>query len=234
MAKTLGFLRGSVLSRLSDEAQTFWTAAEVDRLLIQAYQELVRATRILWDIRYAENLPAGFSYTALWERAFVVAASRGFDYGVANFTIDDERRLLTEAGRLGPANHTSPFEATASWLADARARTTIAATATFPLTVIALDRSTWDDRVIGILRQVEAARLDSQYLTTEGEVEALIVKTEGLHTIRKVRVPSSKADTYAIEGSWGVLRLPTDITDAAVSGSWGVPQRIPTLHPIVP
>ena len=183
MAKTLAVVRGDVLRRLNDEAQAFWTASEVDRYLVQAYRELTRTTRCLWDIRYAENLPAGFSYTAPWEQPYLATLlDAGFDYGCANYTLDDERRLLTETDRIGPANHTSPFEATDEWLNGTNgcgASAAIPATSTLPNSVHTLDRPTWDDKAIGVMRPTEAARLDSRFQLTEGEVEALVVKNDG-------------------------------------------------------
>jgi len=81
------------------------------------------------------------------------------------------------------------------------------------------------------MRPTEAARLDSRFQLTEGEVEALVVKNDGLQTIRKVRVPATQADTYQITGKWGVLRSPTDISGATVIGTWGIPRQLPGMHP---
>jgi hypothetical protein len=249
--RTRSALRDRVQRRLNDTDGLFWTAEEIEGYLTQGYREIARQTRIFWDQLYLEDLPASFSMTQEWERAFA-----DFDCGVANYTMADERRLLTEHLRLGPANHTSPFEATDGHLSDAGADTSIPATATVPEPVSAIDRALWDKTAIIAISPRDAAMLDPHYRTNEGPVVAYLWEQDGVRTVRKVRVPATQADTYAIVGSWGFLRDPTDIfpVDADASdpwavgawavgalapGSWlhathlwGFPRRIPGFHPM--
>lgn len=225
---TLADVRADVFRQINDASRVFWTDSEVESYLVQGYKELARVTRAIWDLRYAENLPRGFSYTHAWEADYVE-----FDYGQANYTADFERRLLHDpAIAEGPANHTSPFEATDGHLSDAGASTAIPALATLPRSVTEIDRPTWDDRAIAVISQTQAARLDSRYEITAGEVVALIPSQQGIRTIRKVRVPSAQADTYTVDGSWGIVRRTTDASDGTVSGTWGLPRRIPGHHPM--
>jgi hypothetical protein len=227
---TLVDVRGQVLRRLNDDGQAFWTFGEVDRYLTQAYQALTRATRAIWDLAYLENLPRGFSMTAAWERDYAE-----FDFGVANYTMDDERREFDpEYAADGPANYTSPFEATGGHLEAIGASTAIPALATVPADLTEIDRPTYDDRAISVISRRDAEAYDSRFELTEGPVDALVTKGDGLRVVRKVRVPSQQAETYTIAGSWGLLRKPTDLTGATVTGTWGVPRRIPDFHPMGP
>lgn len=224
---TLGEVRVAVLRRLNDDVQAFWTVSEIDGYLTQAYQALARSTRAIWDLAYLENLPAGFSCAAAWEVPY-----ESFSYGVANYTMPDERRMLTETSRIGPANHTSPFEATDGLLSAAGASTAIPATATVPVRLTEIDRPTYDDRAVPVITPLQAQSWDTRYDITEGPVDALVTKGDGLRVVRKVRVPSVQAETYTIDGSWGCVRSPADLTGATVSGTWGVPRRIPDHHPM--
>lgn len=218
--------RATVRRALNDADATYWSAAEIDSYLVQGYKETCRVTRAIWDLRYAENLPRGFSYTSAFEAALAT-----FDYGRANHTAAFERRLIDpEYEAEGPANHTSPFEAINGHLSDTGASTDIPATATLPATVSEIDRPLWDQRAIAVLTPRQAEATDSRYELTEGEVYAIVPTQQGLKTIRKVRVPSAQADTYTVEGSWGILRSPADCSSGTVSGSWGIPRRIPGHH----
>lgn len=214
MARTRADLVARIQRRLNDERGAFWSRDDITSALHDASRELASATRLFWDMRYAENFPRGFSYTAVWELAYVEV----FDYGVANYTLEDERRLVVpESGALGPGNHTSPFEVTEGWLSTAQARATIPATAELPDTVIALDRVLWDGMPIVALTPLDLSRLDSRYQLTQGDVYGYSWQQDGVRTFRKVRVPAAQAASCALEGStWGSLRDPSDLTGAEV------------------
>jgi hypothetical protein len=253
---TLGELVTAVLTRLGDLPQRIWTQEEATFHLVAGYQELATTLGVFWDQLYLENLPRGASYSQPWERAFVVRFPGGFDYGYANFTAEFERRMLgDERLRYGPANHTSPFEATDGLLARAGASTAIPATAEVPKTVTRLERATWDNRGIEALQARTLQQGDSRYEITKGEVFGYTWQKDGLRTLRKVRVPSAQADTATINGSWGGLRDPTDLSTDTITGYgvaafdddgfsdgfftddthaalWGVPRRIPGHHPL--
>jgi len=222
-------LRVMVRRRLNDADATFWSDSEIDQYLLAGYRLWARRTRAIWDLHYAENLPRGMSYTAPFEADLV-----DFDYGQANFTAAFERRLFLEdeGDAVGPANHTVPFEAINGHLSDAGASTAIPATADLPPTVTEIDRPLWDQRAIPVITPREAQARDSRYELTEGEVYALVTEGQGVRTIRKVRVPAMMADAYTVEGSWGILRRPTDVTTGTVTGTWGCPRRLPGHHPM--
>lgn len=240
MATTLQAARDTVLRDLNDEDETFWSAAEVEGFLRQAYREIARAARCFWDWLYLENLPRGFSYTAPFEVDYLPEIDGALDYGQANFTYADEQAYLTDlidpGDRVGPANHTMPCEATddADYLSAAGASTAIPATADLPASCHAVERALWDRASIAVITPLQAERHDSRYELTEGEVYALVTRGDGHRTVRKVRVPAASAETYTITGtgSWGVLRDPTDISAATVTGTWGSPRRMPGMHPI--
>lgn len=227
----LGTLVGWVQRRLGGRV---WTDEEVILALQSAYDEIAMTLPVFWDMTYLENLPQGFSYTQPWEKAYVDAMG-GFDYGCANFTAEVDRRAVgDERARIGPANHTSPFEATDLWLSRVHASTAISATADVPTTLTAISRVTWDNRGIDALQARRTMRDDTRYQVTKGEVYGFIWQLDGIRTVRKVRVPSAQADTVTVTGSWGLLRRPTDLSTETVTGTWGIPRRIPGHHPIGP
>lgn len=227
MAETLSSLSGSVLRRLSDLAGAYWSREEIDDYVRRRYRELALRTRAFADWTYLENLPAGFTHTADWEEAYGT-----FRYGVANFTYEQERRRMTEDDRLGPANHTSPFEATGGYLSRAAASTAIPATAEMPATVTEIERALWDARTIDAATILDVQLRDSRYHLTEGEVFAYTWQQDGVRTFRKIRIPAAQADTYTVTGSWGAVRSLGDVTSTSLSGTWGIPRRIPGQHPL--
>lgn len=227
MPDTLGSLRRSTQRRLGDVGGRFWTGDEIDDALRAGYRELAMMTRCFTDWTYLENLPAGFSMTAAWERPFAA-----FEYGVANYTMADELRMLTEASRLGPANHTVPAEATEGHLSDVGASTAIPATATLPTSVTELETVLWDRQTITALTARDLRSGDSRYHLTEGDVYGYTWQQDGVRTLRKVRVPAAQADTHTVTGSWGLVRRLTDVCSDSVTGTWGLPRRIPGEHPI--
>jgi hypothetical protein len=229
---TLGNLLDTIRRRLGDNGAVWTNDAIIEE--IQVGQSLIDDLPIYYDWTYPENLPRGFSYTQPWERAYVLDMG-GFDYGCANFTYEEERRLLgDERDRIGPANHTSPFEATDQWLSSVGASTDISATVDLPTSVIALDRLTWDNQTIDALNGRELAAMDGRYELTRGEVYGYTWRKDGVRTLRKVRVPAAQASTVTVNGSWGDLRRPTDLTTDTVTGTWGIARRIPGMHPMGP
>lgn len=231
---TLADLVLDVQTRLGDRNEAVWTLGAITLEIQNAYQEVSSPQQVFWDVTYLENLPPGFSYTAPWERAYLVAMG-GFDFGCANFTAEIDRRALgDERTRIGPATHTSPFEATDGWLARVGASTTIPATAELPKILTALERVTWDNRVIDALSPRRLQHGDSRYEITRGEVYGYTWQKDGIRTLRKVRAPAAQAATVTVTGSWGILRRPTDLSTDTVTGTWGVPRRIPGHHPMGP
>lgn len=225
-------LRDDVLARLGDADEQIWTTAEIDQYLVEGYEEIANTLSVFYDWTYTENLPRGFSYTQPWERPLLIAMG-GFDYGCANYTAAFERGLLdSERDQSGPANHTSPFEATDAWLSSVGASAEIPATAELPKTLTALLRVSWDTRGIDAMEARRLSRLDTRYEVTKGEVYGYIWQKDGVRTLRKIRVPSAQADTVTVNGSWGAMRQVTSVSTETVTGTWGLPRRIAGHHPI--
>lgn len=231
--QTLGLLRAATRHRLGDDG-SIWPDDEIDRYLREGYTTAATALRIFWDQTYAENLPGGFSLTQPWERQHLNASGR-FDAGVANFTAEFERRAWgDERQRIGPGNHTSPFEATDGLLARANASPAIPATSELPPTLTALDRVLWDTRLIEPLEPRTFERLDSRYETTTGEVYGYLWQKDGVRTLRKVRVPAAQAATVTVNGSWGLCRDVADVCADTPDGTWGIVRQVPTVQPLGP
>lgn len=231
---TLAELRTMTLHQLGDDAGSIWTKAEVADNLTEGYQIIATQIPVFWDQLYAENLPRGFSVTQPWE-LLLLDASGNFDYGVGNFTAEFERLAgasinFDSRRRLGPANHTSPFEI--DLLDNVSASTAIPATVDLPKTLTRLDRASWDTRGIDALEPRTYSRLDARYETTQGEVLGYMWQKDGVRTFRKVRVPSAQCDTYSITGSWGLLRTPSDLSSTTPTGTWGIARVIEGQHPL--
>jgi hypothetical protein len=254
MPETLGTIVAETLKGLGDPGAGVWTVEEIAGYVREGYQQLALQGRVFLDALYAENLPAGFSVTAA-----VDEADADFQFGVANYTFDDERRLVTpERSAVGWANYTSPCEATGGWLDDCGAATTIRATTELPATVTEIARGTWDERTMTALDGRAIARTDTRYEITRGEVYGFLWRKDGVRTLRKVRVPAAAAATVTAEGSWGGLRDPADLSDETVVPETGpvgfqanafsdafftdpthvavrgLPRQIPGEHPIGP
>lgn len=251
MSETLVAIRTATLRRLGDVLGEIWSDDEIDAAVREGYRELALAGRAFVDHTFAENLPAGFTVTAAVDQG-----EAAFAYGiVANYTLDDERRLVTPArAALGPANHTSPFEATDGWLDDCGASTAIPATVDLPAPVTEIERGTWDGRTLTALDGRQLAAMDTRYQLTRGEVYGFLWRHDGVRTLRKVRVPARAAACHTINGSVGILRDPSDLSSDIVTGARengafdplafaanafdddgilrGFPARIPGEHPI--
>lgn len=227
MATTRHALTTQILTRLGDLASLVWTRDQVEIYTETGYAALAQALGVFVDWTYAENLARGFSYTATWEQTYDHVA---FDYGMANYTYADERRLLTESARVGPGNHTSPFEVTDGHLSAASADTSIPATVDLPATITRITRMTWDRRTCAALVPAQLARTDRRYETTTGPVVGYLWRKDGIRTLRKYKVPAQQATTYTVDGSWGVLRDPDDLDGGTITGdTW--PQMFSYTQP---
>lgn len=241
--KTFGQLIDETMAMAGDRNGAIWSRDDVRGHLLQGYRIVADKFPIFFDWTYAENLPAGFSVTQPWELEHLGSLLQGraatFNYGVANFTAEFERRAgrsigFDERDRYGPANHTSPFEATDGMLARAGASTDIPAVAELPRELNKLDRVTWDQRGIDPLEPRTFSRMDSRYEITKGEVYAYMWQKDGVRSLRKVRVPAAQAETVTVDGSWGLLRTVGDLTTDTPTGSWGIARIIEGQHPIGP
>jgi hypothetical protein len=236
--KTLLELVTETAHRLGDDAYAIWTKAELEDYILDGYRILCTKLAVFWDQIYLENLPRGFSVTQPWEVEFLQASGR-FNYGVANFTAEFERRAGASIGfderrRYGPGNHTSPFEATDGLLSRAGASTDIPATVELPKTITFLDRATWDNRNITALEARSMSKMDARYEITKGEVYGYTWQKDGIRTFRKIRVPAAQCDTVTVNGSWGIMRSVGDLNVTAPTGTWGIPRQLEGHQPLGP
>lgn len=213
-----------VLHRLGDSDQKIWQYDEIENYLRHGAREMVTAVPVVWDMLYLENLPAGFSHTADFEADYI-----DFHYGVAQYTFPEELPYIDDSemehDELLQANHTGPSDI--DYLVGGGASTAMRGTAELPDDLVAIERATWDFRGIDATAPSRLRQADDQYEDTAGEVFAYSWRQEGPRTLRKIRVPSAMADTYVVDGSWGILRDPSDIEDPDIDGTWGAPRRIP-------
>lgn len=255
--KTLDDLRQATMKRLGDAEGVIWTSDEVDLHIKNGYQAIGNTQSAFFDVLYAENLPAGFSMNYAWERRYLSTSPANFDFGVANFTYEEERFMSgDELHAVGPAKYTSPFELLEGHFDAAACDPAIPATAELPESLAALDRVVYDKRGIDEMEARRMSKVDARYEITAGEVYGYIWQKDGIRTLRKVRVPAQRAGVYNFRGAWGTLRDITDIWSGAISGFnepgfdqlgfdnigfftldtdaalWGIPRRIPGHHPM--
>lgn len=218
-----------VLHRLGDSAQTIWQFDEIEGYLQHGAREMSASVPTVWDQIYLENLPAGFHATSDWEEDLV-----DFHYGVASYTFPDEADYIDdeemELDDVFQANHTSPSDI--EFMEGVGASTAMRGIVELPDELVAIERATWDYRGIDATSPGRLRKLDDQYQQTPGEVFGYAFREEGPRTFRKIRVPTAVADTYVVEGSWGILRDPADIDDPEVEGTWGIPRIIPGHAPM--
>ncbi len=219
---TLGALQAAVSYRLGDVSEAIWAAPEIILQIAEGYDLLAEASGVFYDWIYLENLPLSASASQPWEVLLLLTFPGGFIAGQANYTQAWElgiSSLIDERTQVGPADSTSPFEATDGLLGRARASTAIPATADLPDTVIGVTRVSWDKRGIDAMEPRRLARVDSRYEITAGEVYGFLWQKDGVRTLRKVRVPAAQAATVTVNGSWGLLRDPTDLSGDTVTGT---------------
>lgn len=217
------------LHRLGDSAQKIWSYDEVENYLRHGARELVTNVRVVWDQLYMENLPAGFHCTADFEEGLT-----DFAYGVASYTFPDELDYIDDSEMehddIQQANHTCPSEL--HYLEGIGASTAMRGIQQLPFTLVDIDRATWDNRGIDATTPRRARQDDDQYEETAGEVFQYAWRQEGPRTFRKIRVPSAMAETYVVDGAWGIMCDPTDLGDPDVEGTWGAPRTAPGYFPM--
>lgn len=251
-----------VSQRLGDLSNRIWSDAEIDTYLLQGVREMCTQNRVIWDWVYPENLPRGFSFTALWELDYVnlgfspiiwkYGQGDGMGEGQGNYTMDFDRRdtaslpVDTDTGRdedtrEGFARHTFPDEI--PFLAE------IGSDQQWPVSdlphrLTEMERGLWDKRTIDASSHRVHRYGDSRYEAEYGEVYQYTWRKDGPRAFRKIRVPAALANIYEIQGLWGIARDLTDLDfvgdtdiegpDANPDSLWGIPRQVPGEHPIGP
>jgi hypothetical protein len=215
MSKTLEDTRTAVLYRLGDEDCDIWSADEVDTYLKEGYDELAIKTMCFWDHAALEEAPNTANYTAKWEVAH-------FDSGqvrYSRFSITDKWEDSYDDQELEPGNHT------AAWEWEYLSKNYVSALCDVPARMYQIERAVSNDKRIDPItkRQLET---DPRFEYTEGEVEAYAMQYDGIRKFRKYRKPSDIGDMYEYDGTWGLLRDPSDITASTPTGTWGTPRRM--------
>lgn len=219
-----------VLHRLGDSAQKIWTSEEIESYVERGAKELAVTARLVWDQVYLECFPPSFNHTGDFEVAYITDS---WDFGRGNYTYDDEAPLLDaifESDELRRANHTSPDDL---FFMEAVGASMIGeAVVQLPDDLTDVDRVTWDNRPIDAATHRRAEAHDSRYELTSGEVYAYTYGKDGPRALRRIRVPSSEADTYYHSGTWGIARDIDDVTSEGVTGTWGIPRQLQGWHPM--
>lgn len=235
MARSRSELTAAVLSRLGDTQQAIWTAEEIDGYLQDGLSELCRAAKPIIDTVYLENRHEPFVCT-YQDELDLLETMPGFAVGrVSRITYEDERALLTANQQVTtprPCPITCPPES--ELYADITPGALLPAVGDVDGSVIEIDRSLYDSRVIASFTQRDARNIDSRYETNAGEPYGVVWQGDGPRTVRKIKRPAAEADVVDVDGAFGILRdagslgTSTDVT----TGTWGIPRRIPGHHPM--
>lgn len=217
-----------VLHRLGDSDQKIWTYTEIEASITQGALEMGASVNVILDMAYLECIPPGFSYTSAWEKAFA-----RFDYGHSGYTSVNEAEYAAEVIKAEdtlPGGFTCPAEIT--YLASIGASTALRSVGDVPDDAIEIERGVYNHLTVVATSHRHAEDYDNRFQTQTGPIIAYTLDNEGYRRIRKIRVPTMIAGYFGIEGSWGTLRLPTEITTATVTGTWGIPRRVDGHHPM--
>lgn len=128
-----------------------------------------------------------------------VARFGGLILGRFTFTGKEWERDYSDNG-VGPANHTS------LWEVDFITTDLFLATALLPETLLQVDRVTFDNYKIDCGTSGDARASDHRYQYTAGPPSAYITDQDGLMAIRKIPVPSARADVFVHTGNRGTIR----------------------------
>lgn len=234
MAVPRSELADDVLSRLGDEVEQVWSRDEINGYLSEGLKDLSRAARPIFDAVYLENRFEHFVAT-MQDELDLLEEMSGFAVGpIAKLTCEDERDLLTANQQLTfPRARMITVPCESELLGDI-SEALLPAVGDVDDSIIDIDRALWDGRVIGAVTSREARMLDSRFETNAGEVLGLIWQYDGPRTIRKFKRPSAQADVVDVDGAFGLLRDADDVATSTddVSGTWGIPRRIPGHHPL--
>ena len=228
MAKTLTAITDKVLRRLGDTAETIWSYEEIQTYLREGYDKLAIMTGCFWDQAYLEDRLTTANLTNDWEWDYL--DSGWISFGVFKYTCPDDADYL-EPGEI----EMGPTSLNYHWEKDYVSVTHMfyRGTDTLPEDLYQVERATWDWKKIEPVRSVQLENLDRRYWVQNGEVVGYVLDKDGLRTFRKWRVPAIQAQEYTIaDPSVGIMRDPTDISADTVMGTWGIPRRIPSMHPM--
>lgn len=186
MAKTLATVTTEVQTRLGDTAASLWSAAEIQRYLIEGYSAIAFRTHCFWKEQFINDAAATANITAEWERQYVSTV-----HGVFTFTGGTENsweREYVTGPLLGPSNHTADWEATNGY-----APFVGKAVYELPSDLIQIERATWDNYRIDPLNSAELQLANSRYLFETGNPRGYLMDGDGLRKLRKWPIPSASA-----------------------------------------
>jgi len=226
VAKTLENLRDEICRRLGDSTHAVWTVDEIDAYAIDGYNRMAELTHCFWDIGYLENLPYSGDHTCAWEIDYLSAGD--IYQGEFKYTESWEIDYINNA--LGPANHVAPWE----WQNSYVTHQYFMATAKLPTDCYQIERATQDYQEVDPIPSARLEKLDSRYELDSGLVSGYLMDKDGIRTLRKYKIPSSVCGYYTVDGTFGIMRDPSDITSEDIYGQWGIPRRIPDQHPCGP
>ena len=206
---------------LEDIDEAFWDKDEIGDNLIEAYDHFTRDTKCLWDMTYAENVPAVGSGTNIVDETFFTS---GYIYnGTFTFTGGEWERDYSDGG-TGPVMTTNTWEGYYEYAATWEA---YASVVQLPDTTIEVDRVTFDGYAISPHMSQTLERNSGNYETVlgGGSHYGYLLDKDGTFGFRKLPVPSTTGTEHSTSGTFGLLRIGNDnefSDDATVIGTFGI------------
>lgn len=201
--------------RLGDTVGDIWTQAELERYLEDGYLQLVQRTRALWDSAHVPDRHSPAYNTDATSATLVqstrtwqswAGTNRGERSAVNLGLISDPTPYLGDRRR--ESDQDGLYSAITS-PADVPNVADVAppAESLLPAEVLAVERATWDGRILAPLTPKEADAQDREWEQYTSEPEAYVLIQKGARKLlKRFRGPSSPADSRAYTGEVGILR----------------------------
>lgn len=226
--KTLHDATKRVLEKLDDPLGLVYPIDQVEVVLKDQYDKLVRKTECLWDQEWYDNIAASGNVVGLWEKEFLTTTS-GADFycGVINYVGHFEKDYLGPVhynGAIGPCQCTAPFEAQYDYVDDSGTETP-PEVFQIPDDFVAMDRVTWDWRMLLSEFAASMRRVYQRFKEhVQGDTTWYTLDSDGLLRMRLIPVPGTSGTRYTYSGYRGILRDDTgdELDDSTYEGTYGI------------
>lgn len=214
----------NVQRKLDDEAGEIWTRQQVSEFLNDAYDNICREAKCLFEMAMYTNAPRAGNYTKPFETQFMTDMPI---LGQFNFTKESEREFMPP-GAVGPANHTKTEDATV--MTTSGEGPTTRTVGVLPDNLVEVDRVThnWLRLKAEPSRYLRQTR--NTYETLQGGVYSYSMDQDGLNTFRTVGVPVTVIPNVDISGVRGVIRFVDEYeldSETVIGGPFGIIRSIP-------
>jgi hypothetical protein len=229
------------LDRLGDQANSFWTRAEIEDYYKEGYDRFVRKTKCIYDQWVIENIPVTGNWQTDFERYLMEQKpGRSLTDQPMHFSAEHERNLGT-GGKYGgsygksPTPATSPgeaqgtkgsssgnagyFDASSTGSVDSALPTKVPG-GDLPRSVVEILRVSYDRRTLTGTSTMQLREADPNYQTRQGDPQYFTWDNDGMFYLGIVPNAGGDASYINVSGQWGTMRQ-TDETMTEVTQEVG-------------